>query len=78
MWLSAATVSFVMVEISKMTLLIVFRMCTSVPYTSEEWSIPLDFFWHMGTSDRLLLDAYWLGVIFARCWVHYMNRLWGY
>ena len=46
-----------------MTILIVFRMCTSVPYTSEEWSIPLDFFWHMGTSDRLLLDTYWLSVI---------------
>ena len=43
-WLSATSVSFVMVELSKMTLLVVFRMCTSVPYTSEEWSMPAGFF----------------------------------
>ena len=37
----------------------------------------LDFFWHMHTSDRPFLEAYWLGVVISMvldtlC----VNRLW--
>ena len=32
----------------------------------------VDSFWHVHTSDKLFLEAYWLGDISARCWVHYM------
>ena len=62
-------------DISKRSIVTVVRLYY-VPYTSEEWLMLLDSFWHLCTGDKPFLVDYLLGVIVARYEVYYMNRLW--